>query len=186
MLEEAHRLAEAEERRATQERLATLAKAEVLASDPGPDPHPIDAVEWAFTGLLALGLAGHPLVARARSLAGQDFMQRSRAKVDRLPCRRFEDDVLAAQLLGLLEGALCRLSSTRPMFGRRRHAQRLAELRQRGLKTAGELVVPSEVQATLAADPVLAERWRKEDVADAPEAEKRAQRSAAKRGRQRH
>jgi len=190
LLEKAHNLAAAEERRAVQEQLFTLAKAELLASDPGPDPHPVDAVEWALTGLLALGLADHPLVSRTRSLVGQDFMRRSWATVDRLSCRRFKDDELAAQLLGLLEGALGRLSSTRPMFRRNRYTRRLAELRQRGLKTAGDLAVRPEVQTIIDTDPALAERWRKEDAADAHEgqlrAERRERKRAVERGRRRH
>jgi len=116
-------------------------------------------------------------------------MQRSWATVDRLSCRRFKDDELAAQLLGLLEGALGRLSSTRPMFRRNRYTRRLAELRQRGLKTAGDLAVRPELQTIIDTDSVLAERWRKEDIADAHEgqlkAERRERKRTVERGRRR-
>ena len=184
MLDEARKLAKAEERRVTMERVAVQVRAEILANDPGPGSHPVDAADWALTGLSMLGFADHPLVSRMRNWAGQDFARRLRSRLDghvRLSDQDFQDDELVKRMLDVLDDAAKRLSATRHLFRRKRYNKRLVELRRRGLKTLGELAVRPEIKAIVDADAALAERWAEEDAVDNRRAQLKAQEKRNKR-----
>jgi|GEM_PF-3698300 hypothetical protein len=192
ILEEARRLAEAEERRAAMERVAVQVRAEIIANDPGPNSHPVDAANWALTGLSMLGFADHPLVSRMRNLAGQDFARHLRSRLDshaRLQHKDFRDDELVKRMLGVLDDAAKLLSPIWRIFGRNRCSTRLVELRRRGLRSLGELAVRPEIEAIVDADAALAERWAEEDAVDQRRAELKAQvkrdKRAAKQARRR-
>lgn len=184
ILNQARKLAEAEERRVANEQRAMLAKAEIVASDPGPGSHPVDAADWALTGLSMLGFADHPLVSRMRNLAGQDFARRLRSRLDgrvRLSEKDFQDDELVKRMLDALDEAAKLLSPVWRIFRRDRRNARLAELRRRGLKTLGDLAVRSEIEAIVGADAALAEQWAEDSAASRHRAELKAQQKRDKR-----
>jgi len=177
LLEEAHRVAALEAERVERERRAMVAKAEILAHAPGEDAHPADVMRWALPAILAFSGGAIPAVQHMASSVGEDYMVDIRRVQDKIGSHRLDDKEFLDYLLQQVKHARDRMDSLHRVL-HNRFPQRLNELRQRGLKTAGELAVLEEAEALIRSDPQLAARWERED-------EKDAERQARKRERRR-
>jgi len=179
LFEEAHRVVALEAERVERERRAMVAKAEILAHAPGEDAHPADVMRWALPALLAFSGGNMPAVQQIVSSVGEEYMADIRWVRDKVGSHRLDDQEFLDYLLQRAQHARDRMDLLHRVI-HNRYPQRLNELRQRGLKTAGELAVREEAKALIRNDPELAARWERQDAEDA----KRKARKRDKKARQ--